>query len=144
MSSLSHCKAYINESIWSSLFSNNFKSFIKSWLTFFRKSRLLLIFSIPKLMKSCTNKQPWKMSLFLMWMTSNLSPDDDNSTFHVCILSIRNVFAFLAVQNIDLQTLNNPAMWYHVICFPVITPSHRQNLFWPINKLIQILKSGNE
>ena len=52
-----------------------------------------------------------------MWMTSNLSPDDDNSTFRVCILSIRNFFTFLAVQNIDLQTLNNPAMWYHVIAF---------------------------
>ena len=84
------------------------------------------------------------MPLLLMWMTSNLSPDDDNSTFHVCILSIRNFFTFLAIQNIDLQTLNNPAMWYHVICFPVITPSHRQNLFLPINKLIEILKSGSE
>ena len=52
-----------------------------------------------------------------MWMTSNLSSDDDNSTFHVCILSIRNVFTFSAMQNIDLQTLNNQAMWYHVIAF---------------------------
>ena len=113
-------------------------------LKYLRKIRQLLIFSIPKLMKSCTNKQLWKMPLLLMWMTSNLSPDDDNSTFHVCILSIRNFFTFLAIPNIDLQTINNPAMWYHVICFPVITPSHRQDLSLPINKLIEILKSGSE
>ena len=61
----------------------------------------------------------------LMWVTSKFSPDDDNSTFHVCILSIRNVFHILGYPK-HLQTLDNPAVWYHVRCFPVITPSHRQ------------------
>ena len=98
MSLLSNCKVCTrDESIWSSFFPNNFKSSIKRrWLTLnpSQDYNLLLIFSIPVFSNGSkhTKNNMGKMPL-LMWVTSKLSPDDDNSTFHVCILSIRIFFS---------------------------------------------------
>ena len=130
MSLLSNCKVCTrDESIWSSFFPNNFKSSIKRrWLTLnpSQDYNLLLIFSIPVFSNGSkhTKNNMGKMPL-LMRVTSKLSPDDDNSTFHVCILSIRIFFHILSYPK-HLQTLDDPAVWYHARCFPVITPSHRQ------------------
>ena len=43
----------------------------------------------------------------LMWVTSKLSPDDDNSTFHVCIYTINKnfFFTFSAIPNISKHSI---------------------------------------
>ena len=102
-----HCTVCTNESIWCSLFPNNFKSSIERWLTLnaLQDHNLLLIISKPLLMESCTKQIALEISSSIKWMTSNLLPDDDNSTLRACILSIINFFTFSAISNISKHSI---------------------------------------
>ena len=131
MSSLSNCTVCTNESVWSSLFPNNFNSSIRKMfiitLNPSQDHNLLLIFSTPMLMESCRKQEALEnASSSNKWLpTSRLMM----ITLLLCLHTInkKNLFTVLSYFK-HLQTLDNPAMWYHVICFPVITQSQRQNV----------------
>ena len=92
-------------------------------------------------MEACTKQIAlWKMPLLLNIMTPNLSPDDDNSTSMSGYIN-KKPFHILSYFK-HLQTLDNPAMWHHVIYYPEDTQSQRQNV--PFLQLFRIALSINK
>ena len=97
-------------------------------LTLSQDYNLLLIFSTPMLMESCTKQVVLENASYSknQWLpTSRLMMITPLPSLHT--INKKSLFTVLSYFK-HLKTLDNPAMWYHVIRFPVITQSQRQNV----------------